>query len=592
MQRASDIRKLSFKIFLRAHSVDVCCILETHLTSKHRFLIRGYQEFRQDRRHGHKGGVLTLVKNTISSFETQRSDSLELDTAFISIKLVETQLTIVNIYSSRDLPIQLNDILLSEENWIIVGDFNSHSPSWGYKDIDARGEEVESFIINNNLILLNKPDDPATFYSRVWRSTSSPDLAIATDDVHKVSNREVCNQLGGSDHRPVSITIGKTVPHNIKYPPSWNFKKANWEVFQKAMEQEVSSLTLQTDVNKSVAVFNAAILKSAKKAIPRGRRKDYVPFWSKELDLLHKNLDSTRQTVEENPSDKNVSEYNRAKSLYVREKAKATRGSWYEKTRSLDMEKNTTALWRLAQNLNGDNRSDCKTVLQVDDQTVTGKWAANTFADIYKKGSIIHRSRSQIKKIRKQTRKILRDKRNIEDDTSMSEEFSIGELQHALRQIRCKKAPGPDGIHNEMLKHLGPQAKKFLLDVFNQSWNQGKVPKQWKHAEIIPILKKGKPKSNPRSYRPISLLSCMGKLMERMINSRLMSHLETKGLLTNSQTGYRKRRNTEDQLAFLSQSIENAFQRKRSFSQYSLTCQVRSTKFGKKVFSSSSETLG
>ena len=68
---------------------------------------------------------------------------------------------------------------------------------------------------------------------------------------------------------------------------------------------------------------------------------------------------------------------------------------------------------------------------------------------------------------------------------------------------------------------------------------------------------------NPRSYRPISLLSCVGKLLERMVNWRLINHLESNNELSPTQTGYRKFRSTEDQLTYLAQNIEDAFQEKR-----------------------------
>ena len=88
-----------------------------------------------------------------------------------------------------------------------MGDSNSHSPSWGYDDLDHKGDEVEDWIITHNMVLINKADDPPTFYSRAWRTTSCPDLAIATDDVAKITSREVDKQLGGSDHKPIFLTI-------------------------------------------------------------------------------------------------------------------------------------------------------------------------------------------------------------------------------------------------------------------------------------------------------------------------------------------------------------------------------------------------
>jgi hypothetical protein len=115
-----------------------------------------------------------------------------------------------NVYSPPDKPIHLNEIevlKVSNTNWMTVGDINSHSPNWGYEDIDKKGEQVEDWSITNNLQLLNDPDDTPTYYSRRWRKTSTPDLALASEDMEKTSVWEVCQQLGGSDHRPVIIQL-------------------------------------------------------------------------------------------------------------------------------------------------------------------------------------------------------------------------------------------------------------------------------------------------------------------------------------------------------------------------------------------------
>ena len=113
-----------------------------------------------------------------------------------------------------------------------------------------------------------------------------------------------------------------------------------------------------------------------------------------------------------------------------------------------------------------------------------------------------------------------------------------------------------------MILHFGSKAKHPLLHIFNESWRKGEVPSTWKKAHINPIHKKGKEKQKMESYRPISLLSCLGKCMERILNSRLIYHLESNNVLSDTQTGYRKHRNTEDQLLLLAQDIENAFQQK------------------------------
>ena len=145
----------------------------------------------------------------------------------------------------------------------------------------------------------------------------------------------------------------------------------------------------------------------------------------------------------------------------------------------------------------------------------------------------------------------------------MTDPFSMKELKDALKKVKTKKAPGPDGITEEMLKHLGACSRAVLHKIFNHSWMKGVVPAVWKEAIVIPVPKKGKDKKNPRSYRPISLLSCVGKLLERMVNRRLINHLESNNVLSPTQTGYRKFRSTEDQLVYLAQNIKDAFQEKR-----------------------------
>ena len=81
----------------------------------------------------------------------------------------------------------------------------------------------------------------------------------------------------------------------------------------------------------------------------------------------------------------------------------------------------------------------------------------------------------------------------------MTECMTLRELEGALKRIKQKKAPEPDGITNEMLKHLDPGAKRTLLRIYNQSWSTGTVPTIWKDAVIRPFPKMGKDKRDPSS---------------------------------------------------------------------------------------------
>ena len=123
-------------------------------------------------------------------------------------------------------------------------------------------------------------------------------------------------------------------------------------------------------------------------------------------------------------------------------------------------------------------------------------------------------------------------------------------------------AVGPDEIHYEFLKQLPSCSLDFLLQAFNEVWVSGKFPTSWKQATIIPIPKPGKDNTDPSNYRPIALTSCLCKTLERMINTRLIWFLESNGLITNFQCGFRSKRSTVDHLVRLETFVREAFIKK------------------------------
>ena len=132
------------------------------------------------------------------------------------------------------------------------------------------------------------------------------------------------------------------------------------------------------------------------------------------------------------------------------------------------------------------------------------------------------------------------------------------ELDHAI-SLSSPTSPGEDEILYSMISNLPKVTKKFLLDILNNFWCTGTSPKSWKISIIIPILKPFKESSLPQSYRPIALTSCVSKIYERMVNTRLVWYLESKNLLSNRQFGFRKNRSTIDPLMMLTREIQNAF---------------------------------
>ena len=125
--------------------------------------------------------------------------------------------------------------------------------------------------------------------------------------------------------------------------------------------------------------------------------------------------------------------------------------------------------------------------------------------------------------------------------------------------LKRGKAPGPDTIHNQVLR-LGTTTSLYhhLTRLFTSSIQLGYIPTAWK---LNMLLKPDKLPSLTISYRPISLISSIMKLFERVIEQRLRSHLEHIGFINKHQSGFRKAKSTDDHLFRLSQSIMESFNR-------------------------------
>ena len=213
------------------------------------------------------------------------------------------------------------------------------------------------------------------------------------------------------------------------------------------------------------------------------------------------------------------------------------------------MEKDIQKLRNLTKALDDDQqRAPREVLLKEGTQIFTGKKAAYLLADSFRENSLLDISREKQADIRMKTKEQLHKQ---SPTTSMTSVFSIHELNCSIRQPKNKKAPGKDGISSEMIRHLVSVAKQKLLDICNQSWNTGTFPTSWKEAIIIPILKKGKDRHSKTNYRPISLLSYLGKTIERMVNRCLQHHFKKEWSYLPSQSGFRKNSSTEDQVTLL-----------------------------------------
>jgi hypothetical protein len=143
-------------------------------------------------------------------------------------------------------------------------------------------------------------------------------------------------------------------------------------------------------------------------------------------------------------------------------------------------------------------------------------------------------------------------------------ESAAGALEDKIGSLKKKKAPGPDNISNTALKLLPPKVVVTLAAIFNASLRLCHFPSRWKNATVIFIPKPGKNSKLPQSNRPISLLSSIGKVLEKVILTRLVKVTDENSTIPDEQFGFRPKHSTVDQLINVTEFIAKGFGQNQS----------------------------
>ena len=131
------------------------------------------------------------------------------------------------------------------------------------------------------------------------------------------------------------------------------------------------------------------------------------------------------------------------------------------------------------------------------------------------------------------------------------QELSSDDVKKAIRSLPNKTSTGPDRISYRLLKEAGPNVVGPLTTLYNYSLRTQQIPEEWKMAVVSPIFKGGhRDRDKPSNYRPISLTSCVARLMEKLLNAQILRYLENHSLLYQHQSGFLPGHSTVTQLCF------------------------------------------
>lgn len=416
---------------------------------------------------------------------------------------------------------------------VYIGDFNSHHTSWGYKNNNENGEILVNWSDQENLFLTYDAKDLKSFYSARWQNEYNPDLCFLTRDELDIPlqhTKKLLRHFPRTQHRPVLLKLGIQLPviRSIQ-KPRWNFQKAKWDIYTAEVETHLRWIPPKLE---NYTRFVGVIMGAAKRNIPRGYRKEYIPCWNQETEKMYLEYQKTA-----NP---------KLGQQILQAIANSRKEKWENTTKDLNFTTSSREAWSLLRKLGTANPTLTeKPKLRPSDIALHIK-------NRTEKVNVSQTAKNEIKA------ELKISSEGPEENPDFSSAFTDQELNEVIKNLKVRKAAGLDGIYPEFIKHLGPAGRKWLKVFYTDILQKGKVPQQFKIAQTLAILKPGKSSDDPSSYRPIALLSICYKLLERLIYNRIYDTIDNQ--LPPEQAGFRAKRSCCDQVLALTSFIEAGYQ--------------------------------
>ena len=358
---------------------------------------------------------------------------------------------------------------------------------------------------------------------------------------------------GISDHDVPQIEFDIKPVRVIKKPRDIPlYRKAKWDEFHKHAEKvcsEVLNLPEETDANQLWNHLKEGLNEGIKQFIPTRHQKlqQDLPFITPEIktlirrrDRLYDRMKKARKSV--NTHMKAARLENKYKKLKqeVQKKIRSSYWSYIEDVICPEADRESGApsksFWSMIKRMRTDN---------IGISALKDPQTGQLTTDAVGKANALNAQFESV--FTKETPLTPEHDKSQEVPDIPVLEFTTKGVEKLLTSLDPSKACGPDNLSPRVLKELAPDIAPAVTRIFNVSYSTGKVPDDWRHANVVPAYKKGK-KTLPVNYRPISLTCVLCKLFEHCVTKHIMQHCEKHNILYPLQHGFRSQLSCETQL--------------------------------------------
>ncbi|UYV73924.1 hypothetical protein LAZ67_11001462, partial [Cordylochernes scorpioides] len=262
-------------------NIQIIALQETKLNEKYKLKYKNYNILRKDR-NKEGGGLAFLIKNLYyEDIDINIPNTSDLEAQGIKVYLSQNKtINIFNMYHPPNNKL-IDDGTMGQfltDNTIIVGDLNAKHQLWGCSMPNPRGKILSNLFDDNAFMCLN--DGNPTHHSYSYNTAQALDISFSSPDIFHKCKWQILKSIG-SDHLPILIEIStKTKTSSIK-EKFWNFKKANWNLYQQNTNEDFRKApTRIKDLEQNWISFKNTIIKAAKVSIPRGNIKKWIPNYT------------------------------------------------------------------------------------------------------------------------------------------------------------------------------------------------------------------------------------------------------------------------------------------------------------------------